>query len=517
MLSTTDKTLHVNVDRHERLKFVPPLKPTKMPHQNRDSSDFAKDPKRSSKQKKRTKTSNAKSPVVQSAGKRRTSKQTAQAQNSTRGGVLASNSQSSPDPFADSNTTQMASAFPIWEASNILTQRDQLDWQTDPDGKLCYARQVGDGKGAIHFWVTENLEDEHPATLAGAAALTVIDTFDIRAACMHLLYAAYATQLSRPWEQELVIEDRQIEQYLGLHKRTDKNRQEKLALIEEIAKQPCKITTFISWPNQGKVKRFSVSEGRLWHILETQYHFQTDLFDKKELTGITFIVKPGLWSRYFLNDEGRSDRTAYYQTGPLSRNLLEDVMSLWQHREGAARLIVWLLFQTQITHQNPLSVYTLMEVAYGVHKVQEARVNYKLRMKLANLWDSDLLTLHERGWKLTFDSISYPPEIQPPGFGRGARLRPRGFFDKLLKSRIWVNPLEDLQKEKLDQPLECSAQPVFTGAQVKSLRKSRGWSQMKMQAITGISQGQISLIENDERPITYESEEKLKKAFGLKT
>jgi len=32
----------------------------------------------------------------------------------------------------------------------------------------------------FHFWVTDNLEDENPATLAGAAALAVINTFDIR-------------------------------------------------------------------------------------------------------------------------------------------------------------------------------------------------------------------------------------------------------------------------------------------------------------------------------------------------
>lgn len=112
----------------------------------------------------------------------------------------------------------MASALPIWEASNILTQRHHLPWSSDADGKLCYAKDVGDGQGAIHFWVTENLEDEFPVPLAGAAALAVVDAFDIRAACMHLIYAASAAQLDRPWEKELIIDDRQIESYLGLKK-----------------------------------------------------------------------------------------------------------------------------------------------------------------------------------------------------------------------------------------------------------------------------------------------------------
>jgi len=61
-----------------------------------------------------------------------------------------------------------------------------------------------EGKGAVYFWVTEDLKQESPATLAGAAALAVISAFDIRAACMHLIYAAHAMQqLERPWNKSL--------------------------------------------------------------------------------------------------------------------------------------------------------------------------------------------------------------------------------------------------------------------------------------------------------------------------
>lgn len=83
----------------------------------------------------------------------------------------------------------MVLALPIWEASSILTQRKDLPWSDDANGKLCYAREVENGKGSVYFWVTEDLEHEYPVTLAGAAALAVINTFDIRAACMHLIYS----------------------------------------------------------------------------------------------------------------------------------------------------------------------------------------------------------------------------------------------------------------------------------------------------------------------------------------
>ena len=280
----------------------------------------------------------------------------------------------SPNLFTEgSSTAPITSSLPLWEASNVLTQRKHLPWVMDPDGKLCYMRDVDDGQGAIYFWVTENIEDEHPATLAGAAALAVIDNFDIRAACMHLIYAAHATQVEKPWEEEIVIDDRQIEAYLGLQKRTDKSRKEKLSLIEEIAKQPCKITTYISWPQRGRRKRFTVEEGRLWHILGTRYHYQEDLFGNKEIAGISFIVRAGLWAKYFLNEDTGQDQTLSTRQSVLSRSLLESVMSIWQHREGAAQLMVWLLFKSQTSKQQALSVETLLEVAYGPKKLSRLK------------------------------------------------------------------------------------------------------------------------------------------------
>ncbi|MEM1280872.1 MAG: helix-turn-helix transcriptional regulator [Cyanobacteria bacterium P01_H01_bin.152] len=430
-----------------------------------------------------------------------------------------------PSLFVEGNTAPLASSLPLWEASNILTQRKHLPWVMDPDGKLCYTRDVDDGQGAIYFWVAENTEEEHPATLAGAAALAVIDNFDIRAACMHLIYAAHATQVEKPWEAEIVIDDRQIEAYLGLQKRTDKSRKEKLALIEEIAKQPCKITTYISWPQRGRRKGFTVEEGRLWHILGTRYHYQQDIFGNKEITGMSFIVKAGLWAKYFLNEEGESDRQAITQQGALSKSLLESVMSIWQHREGAARLMVWLLFKSQTNKQQALSVQTLMEVAYGPQKVKNAKSDLQLRKKLANTWDEDIFTLHDRGWHIKFDAASYPGEIQPIGMGREDTRRPRGFFERLLEAYLWVSPPDAWVTQQLpgagpSQPQPGSVQmtseldlPGLTGDDIKALRSEKGWSQRKLAAVTGMSQGLISMIENGTRAISSDNEIVLRRVF----
>ncbi len=433
---------------------------------------------------------------------------------------------SHPDLFSDEATAPVNSSLPLWEASNILTQRKHLPWVMDPDGKLCYTRDVNNGEGAIYFWVTENLEEEHPAALAGAAALAVIDNFDIRAACMHLIYAAHATQVENPWEQEIIIDDRQIESYLGLQKRTDKSRKEKLALIEKIAKQPCKITTFISWPRQGRRKGFTVEEGRLWHILGTRYHYQQDIFGNKEIAGISFIIKAGLWAKYFLDDDATQGSHAYAKQATLSKSLLENVMSIWQHREGAARLMVWLLFRSQLSKKHPISVQTLMEVAYGTQKVENARTDHQLRKKLTNTWDEDLFTLHDRGWSLHFDPNTYPPEIQPIGFGRETARRPRGFFDQLLQAQLWITPPHDWitpsippstgephDPNQLTLMDDHADSPLLTGKDIQRLRQDKGWSQRKLAKISSISQGLISMMENGTRSITPENDRILKNVF----
>ena len=95
---------------------------------------------------------------------------------------------------------------------------------------------------------------------------------------------------------------------------------------------------------------------------------------------------------------------------------------------------------SQTHKQQALSVQTLMEVAYGPQKVEDAKSNLQLRKKLANTWDEDIFTLHDRGWRLRFDPDTYPATIQPIGMGREDTRRPRGFFEELLDAYILDQP-----------------------------------------------------------------------------
>jgi hypothetical protein len=202
-------------------------------------------------------------------------------------------------------------------------------------------------------------------------------------------------------------------------------------------------------------------------------------------------------------------------------------MSLWQHREGAARLMVWLLFKSKVDRQNHHVAQSLMEIAYGSQRIEAARQNSQLRKKLANTWDEDLLALHDKGWQLYFHPDTYPPDLQPPAFGRSNPSRPKGFFDQLLSAQLWIEPPDNWKKDVIApkptsepeiQPvvvLPALTQPTLTGAEIKARRKEKGWSQPKLSALSGLSQGLISLIENEKRSLTGENQEILERTFAL--
>jgi len=473
----------------------------------------------------------------------------------------------SPNLFPDARTSYMASNRLIWEGCNILTQGRDLNWAVPEQGPPYYEVPVAKGKGYITFWVTDELPGLQPAILEGEAALALIEQFDIRAACMHLIYAAHATQLDRPWEQQFVLSDIQLERYLGLNQNKKLNKQQKLQLMLELARQPCNLLVYVSWPSKGAVSSFSVSRTWLWEIAEPILHFQ-DCFQDREgnpigeqkLVGFTLKIRCGNWAQYFLNQEKCRNKLGYYEYGILSQGLLHDLMSLWHHNEGAVRLMTWLLFKTKVNQTSPLTVETLMNVAFGTSLIEAAKASSNERKKLLRRWETALRVLLERGWNIKHDPDTYPLQYWPAlldteplaqipdnpeeaaqfwsedaDLSSGARLtdltrRTRRSFEQLLSGKLWILPPADIAG-KLDEIDECKKKKrkkdlakkqsapsqdysALTGQQLKDQRISLGLSQRDLSTLTGISQKMISLLENGERRLSETNRERLLKVFS---
>lgn len=466
----------------------------------------------------------------------------------------------SQDLFPNGRSHPFASSIVMWEACNLLAQRRSLLWQEEEEtGALSYRRTFNQ-HCTLTLKLTDSVNDPPPPALKGSRALATLGMMDIRSACMHLIYAAYATALDRPWEQEFVITDRQIEEYLGLDKRKDLSKPTKLSLIKEIAQQPCLLKLTIHCPAQGRVKSFAAEHSRLWHLLDIQHHFQEDDQGCKHLVGLTFRIRPGVWTQYFLNREGCRERTAFYQYGILPKSLLGAVMSLWQQHEGAARMMLWLLFKVRIGKEQRVMVPTLMRIAYGEEKITHAAVHREERKRLIRTFESDLEVMAHYGIQPQFDPTTYPPEIQPlwakladlPDDAEAAlefwtkdgsqanRLTdagPRGKWNLLMNARIsgfslphdWEQPIIALKQKRqtsrqrqrrsmTSQPVkpEVSQPQVFlTGEQIMNARKRQGISQRELAARTGKSQSWIRDVENGRFQAKQEDQLLLSRILGL--
>jgi DNA-binding transcriptional regulator YiaG len=450
--------------------------------------------------------------------------------------------------FVNGKSNPFASSIVVWEACNVLAQRQSLIWETDPAGEFFYERQVNGGRGRIAFHLTNALDSESSVTFDKETGQAELANWDVRSACLHLIYAAHATALEQPWEQEFTISDRQIEDYLGLEKRKDLSKLAKLTLIKDLVQQPCKLRLDLHWFQQGRVRGFSLENSRLWHLLEIQNHFQEDELGCKHLTGLTFKIRAGDWSKYFLNRRGAKAGNAFYQYGSLPKSLLWTVTSIWQQHEGAARMMLWLLFKTKMGSEQRITIPTLMRIAYGEAKVLQAFTRREERKRLLRSFESDLEVLNHYGLKPLFDPVTYPSAIQPlwakladlpddaeaalefwtTDGGRDVRLTdaaPRDKWNRLMQSRLLCFELPDAWDARSQKSMKkksrtyerkepAHARASLSGQQITAARKNLQLSQRALASHIGKSQSWVRDVESGRLQVSSKDQQLLLNVLG---
>jgi len=454
-----------------------------------------------------------------------------------------------PKLFANGKTHPFASAIVVWEACNVLTQRQSLPWQPDASGHLCHRRQVNGGRGEVTLCIADAYTPDSPVSLTVEAAQTTLASWDIRAACLHLIYAAYATSLERPWEQTFTVNDQEISDYLGLGKRKDLSKLAKLILIKDLVEQPCKLLVTVDWAPQGKFDRIRIPQSHLWHLIETHHHFQEDHLGCKHLTGLTFTVQAGQWAESFLNRQGSRDGTTFYQYGTLPKSLLTNVMSIWQQHEGVARMMLWLLFKTRMGTEQRITATTLMRIAYGEQRLLNASTQREARKRLLRSFESDLEVLNHYGLKPVFDPTTYPLDIQPlwakladlPDDAEAAlefwindgsnetRLTdaaPRDKWNRLMQARFlcfelpegWEAQANQAAQKKLrksQRKTTVHQRPTFSAQQIIAARKNLRLSQRELASHIGKSQSWVRDIESGRLQVGFKDQQLLSEVLGV--
>jgi DNA-binding transcriptional regulator YiaG len=253
---------------------------------------------------------------------------------------------------------------------------------------------------------------------------------------------------------------------------------------------------------------------------------------------------------------------SYYQYGNLPKSILGAIMSIWQQHEGAARMLLWLLFKTRMGDQQRIMTVTLMRVAYGEERLNHATSQREERKRLLRMFESDLEVVNRYGLKPIFDPLTYPAEIQPlwskladvPDDAEEALdfwtkdgncslrltdIGPRGKWQMLINSRIlsfeltgeWEQPMELVRKRRKiersqnlsskqqtkssPEKKQISAQSLLSGEQITMLRKNLQISQRSLAEKIGKSQSWIRDIENGRFQAKKSEQALIRKALGL--
>ena len=376
-------------------------------------------------------------------------------------------------------------------------------------------------------------------------AQKIIDNFGFTTAKLQLLMAAHTKDCAQPWREEFVLKGTDILKRIGWDKRTDLSQGQKL---NEVAKHAWALSCVLvrsTWEEGRKGNRvqISVETSRMWEIAVRGIG-QLDLFDSnntnsamQEPSEIYITIRPGLWTRSFLNQGGWLARQAFYQFSYLSEKVLEIDP---YHHEIALRLAIQLTL-TSSYRSGRYRVGTLLEKLLPPSKLQDALTTRQRGHSLKKQWDTALLVLERAGWTIRFEE-DYPEVLRP----HSQEKNPHKYWQTLINAHLNFTPpspipelLEgdrapenkliagkaakatkavkattgSMSRKAADKPIQTA--PSLSGSEIRKARKQKKWSQSRLAGMLGIGQRQVSRLETGDATTTPALEKQLRQILDV--
>jgi hypothetical protein len=422
----------------------------------------------------------------------------------------------------------VATGSPMLSSAQALLRPDL--WQPEGDNVPTYRRLFSQGRAIEHYVTTSDPSSRTVEALAGDAAWQIVQQFGLPTAFLHLVFAAYATEQPEPWRGVFELRGSDLLRTLGMDKRTDVPRAEQLREVARQARLLDSLGVWVVWrePNRD----LSVQMSRMWDVALkiTGPQEPEGLLSPTE---VLLTVRPGLWAEKFLNAAGARAGTALRQFGYLAQQTLR--LDPY-HQELAAKLAVYLTLMSRL--RSVYQVQHLLEALEPATVLQKAAADRRRRYKYKQRWDEALLTLHEQGWQLTFDDVTYPLALRPDWavpVDTPAHLRqlPADYWRRLLAATLTCTPPEPIPAlctavAEADRPASRAAtRPTpppralpplprpLTGSQVRQARLAKGWSQQELARRVGKSQPWVALVEQEKRTMQPQEQAALRVLMDL--
>lgn len=429
--------------------------------------------------------------------------------------------------FVHQAVTPVATGSPMLSSAQALLRPDL--WQPVGDDVPTYRRNFSQERRVEHYITTSDPKSRTVEALAGDAAWQIVQQFGLPTAFLHLVFAAYATAQPEPWRDVIVLQGGDLLYTLGLDKRTDVPRAEKLREVVRQARLLDSLGVWVVWHERNN--DLSVQMSRMWDVAVKITGPQA-ADGQVTPTEVVLTVRPGLWTAKFLNGTGAQAGTALRQFGYLAQQTLRIDP---YHQELAAKLAVYLTLMSRLRQR--YQVQHLLEAVEPDAVLQAAATDFRRRYDLKRRWDDALLTLHERGWRFLFDDTTYPLALRPDWAlpaDTPAHLRqlPDDYWRRLLAATLTCLPPEPIpglldavegdgrpgaRPKTPPAPFALPPRrPHLTGSEVRQARLAKGWSQQELARQVGKSQQWVALVEQDKRTIKPQDQTTLRTLLDLR-
>jgi hypothetical protein len=414
--------------------------------------------------------------------------------------------------FVHQAITPVATGSPMLSSAQALLRPDL--WQPAGDDVPTFRRDFSQGRGIEHYITTSDPKSRTVEALAGDAAWQIVQQFGLPTAFLHLVFAAYATQQPEPWRGMFALQGSDLLYTLGLDKRTEVPRADKLQEVVRQARLLDSLGVWVVWHERNN--DLSVEMSRMWDVA-VKITGPQGSDGRVTPTEVVLTVRPGLWTAKFLHGAGAQAGTALRQFGYLAQQTLR--LDPY-HQELAAKLAVYLTLMSRL--RRVYQVQHLLEAVEPATVLQAAATDRRRRYKLKQRLDEALLTLHEQRWQFLFDDTTYPLALRPawalPADTPAHLLKlPVDYWRRLLAATLTCMPPEPIpslldavgeedrpaaRPPTLPSPLALPPRPPrLTGHEVRQARLAQGWSQQELARQVGKSQQWVALVEQDKRTI----------------
>jgi hypothetical protein len=320
---------------------------------------------------------------------------------------------------------------------------------------------------------------------------------------VHQIFSAYAARQSAPWNSSLILKGTDLVKLLDWVKSKDKTLSEHLTRLSNIIL----LLSCLQLSGNWQCDKFSVSYERslVWQVTFDYLYSSTPFESNSEIEQLVIKLKPGTWTKYFLNRDGQKKDAALCQLAYLQKSTLK-IDSY--HYRLAAKLALYLTVHSCSYPQGKFNILKLLErLGEDVQLLSTGKTQ---------LWNDSLNKLKDLGWEIQLEGDNFP--------------EPNARF-------IIKQPLDAGEKERLQVNKAKSSKSPLTGEQVREARLEKGRTLKQLEAEINpslkeqdstknssakrkrpkiqLSYSKLSRIERGQLQIQPDDEQKLRKVLEL--